>query len=309
MLNSSEYIKCSACGRTQTAITDPESGEVICSNCGMVITYEQTQDFANPERHTFTTQQSNQRARIGVPNFLSRHDKGLATIIGEPTKDAAGRKLDTDMRYRFKRLRIWDARMQLHSSTDKNLLKAFSELYTLKDKLGLSDSLVEKTAYLYRKVEDRGLVRGRTIVGMLAACVYVACREVGAPRTIKDIAVKTNVSRKELARNCRLVMEGLDITTPVFDPIKCIVKVASAAQVSERTKRHAFKMMNELLRKKILTAGKNPMSLAASILYIACKEIGENKTQMYMARAAGVTEVTIRNRIRDLGKSLNLSTV
>jgi len=241
---------------------------------------------------------------------LSRHDRGLATTIGKPSRDAAGKKLDANALLTFKRLRTWDARMQLHSSTDKNLLRAFSELYTLKDKLGLSDSLVEKTAYLYRKVEDRELVRGRTIFGMLAACVYIACREAGATSTIKDITVKTNVTRKALGKSCRLIMKELDITTPAYDPMKYIVKVANAAQLSERTRRHAFKMMNELLRKKILTSGKNPMSLAASILYIAYKETGETKkTQSDVARAAGVTEVTIRNRVRDLGRSLNLSTV
>jgi transcription initiation factor TFIIB len=63
----------------------------------------------------------------------------------------------------------------------------------LKDKLGLSDSIVEKAAYLYRKVEDSGLVKGRTISGMLAACVYVACRQSDTPRTLKDVAAKSNI--------------------------------------------------------------------------------------------------------------------
>ena len=199
--------------------------------------------------------------------------------------------------------------MQLHSSTDKNLQRAFSELYMLRDKLGLSDSLVEEIAYMYRKVEDKGLVRGRTIRGMLVACVYLACRQGGHPRTLKDVVAKSNINRKDIAKNCRLVMRELGITSPVVDPMKCIVRVANAAQLSERTTRRAFNMMNELLRKKTLTAGKDPMGLAASILYIASKETGETKNQRSMASAAGVTEVTIRNRIRALVMDLNLATV
>jgi transcription initiation factor TFIIB len=179
----------------------------------------------------------------------------------------------------------------------------------LRDKLGLSDSLVEETAYLYRKVEDKGLVRGRTIPGMLVACIYLACRRGGHPRTLKDVSAKSNIKRKNIAMNCRIIMEELEITTPVFDPMKCVVRVANAAQLSERTTRHSFKMMSELLRKKTLTAGKDPMGLAASILYIACRETGETKTQLYMARASGVTKVTIRNRIRALVKDLNLSMI
>jgi transcription initiation factor TFIIB len=306
MLNSSESVKCSVCGRMQTAITDPESGEVICSNCGLVIA-EKDIDLAKPERRVITTEESGKRT--GAPTSLSRHDRGLATIIGKSTRDAAGQKLDTNARLTYKRLKTWDDRAQIHSSTDRNLWMAFSELNLLRDKLGLSDSLVEEIAYMYRKVEDKGLTRGRTIRGMLVACVYIGCRRSGHPRTLKDISAKSNTKRKVIAKNCRLVMEELGISSSVVDPMKCIVRVANAAQLNERTTRHAFKMMSELLRKKTLTAGKDPMGLAASILYIATKETGETKTQLDMAKASGVSEVTIRNRIRALTKDLNLSKV
>ena len=291
-----------------TAITDPESGEEICSNCGLVIA-EKDIDLANPERRIFTTEESNQRARTGAPTSLSRHDRGLPTLMGKPTRDAAGQKLDASARLTYKRLKTWDDRERLHSSTDKNLSRAFSELYMLRDKLGLSASLVEEIAYMYRKVEDRGIVRGRTIRGMLVACVYLACRKSGNPRTLKDVSAKSNINRKDIAKNCRLVMRELGITSPVVDPMKCIVRVANAAQMSEKTTRRAFRMMSELLRKKTLTAGKDPMGLAASILYIAAKETGEVRNQRDMARAAGVTEVTIRNRIRALTKDLSLPKV
>jgi transcription initiation factor TFIIB len=308
LLKSSDSIKCLVCGRTHTSITDPESGEELCSHCGLVIS-EKDVDFANPERRAFTTEEISQRARTGAPTSLSRHDKGLATLIGKPTRDATGQKLDSNARLTYKRLKTWDDRVQLRSSTDRNLSRAFSELGILEDKLGLSDSLIEEVASLYRKVEDRGLVRGRSISGMLVACVYVACRQNGNPRTLKDVSAKSNIKCKDIAKNCRLVMRELSITTPVVDPMKCIVRVANAAQLGERTTRHAFKMMSELLRKKTLTAGKDPMGLAASILYLASKETGETKTQIDMAKASGVTEVTIRNRLRALVKDLNLLTV
>jgi transcription initiation factor TFIIB len=155
----------------QTAITDNESGEVICGNCGLVIA-EKDIDLHKPERRVFTTEESNQWTRTGAPTLLSRHDRGLATLVGKPTRDAGGQKLDTNARLTYKRLKKWDDQVQLHSSTDKNLWKAFSELNMLRDKLGLSESLVEDIAYTYRKVEERGLVRGRTIPGMLVARIY-----------------------------------------------------------------------------------------------------------------------------------------
>ena len=308
MLDSPESIKCSICGRIRTAIADPDSGEILCSNCGMVIA-ETNQDDVNPERRAFTSEEQNARTRTGAPSSLSRHDKGLTTVIGKTNKDAAGRELDANARSTFKRLKTWDTRTQVDSSTNRNLYRAFYELNVLKDKLGLSDAIVEKTAYIYRKVEQRGLVKGRTIPGMLDAAIYLACREMGTPRTLKDIVRSSNIKRKAIARNIRILTVELGIKAPVFDPMKCIVKVANAAQIGERTTRHAFKMMNELLTRKTASAGKDQMGLAASILYIACKETGERKPQKEMASAAGVTEVTIRNRVRDLAKNLNLTAV
>ena len=180
-------------------------------------------DLAKPERRVFTTEESNQRTRTGAPTLLSRHDRGLATLIGKPTRDAGGQKLDTNTRLTYKRLKKWDDQVQLHSSSDRNLWRAFSELNMLRDKLGLSDSLVEEIAYTYRKVEERGLVRGRTIPGMLVACIYLACRRRGHPRTLKDVSAKSNIKRKDIAKNCRIVMKELGITLSVVDPMKCIV--------------------------------------------------------------------------------------
>jgi transcription initiation factor TFIIB len=185
MLNSSESIKCSVCGRMHTSITDPESGEVLCSYCGLVIA-ERNLDPANPERRAFTTEESDKRARTVAPTSLSRHDRSLPTLMGKPSRDAAGHELDANARLTYKRLKKWDDQVQLYSSIDRNLWRAFSELSMLRDKLGLSDSSVEEIAYMYRKVEDKGLVRGRTIRGMLVACVYLACRRSGNPQDIKE---------------------------------------------------------------------------------------------------------------------------
>jgi transcription initiation factor TFIIB len=298
MQNSSQSITCATCRKDQRVITDPDSGEIICSNCGMVITEKVLDDF-HQEWRAFTPEEIESKARTGTPTSLSRHDRGLATIIGRSDKDAAGQKLDTDMRSTFERLRTWDSRMNLYSSTDRNLWQAFSQLNILKDKLGLSDAIVEKTAYIYRKAEEKQLTRGRTIVGMLAAALYIACREMGTPRTLKDISIRSNIKRKDIARNCRLLIRELDIKVPIVDPMKCIATIANAAEISEKTKRKAFNLMDELVKKEV-PAGKHPMSLAATILYVACRKTGEYRTKVDIAKAAGVTEVTIRNRFKDL---------
>jgi len=199
-------IICPICNNNNSnkTVTDPECGEIICSNCGVVIS--ETQEAKTPEWRTFNTIELNDRTRIGNPTTLARHDMGLATIIGRSSRDASGQKLAPATQSTMNRLRIMDYRTQSHTPTDMNRKRAFNELDKLKDKLGLTDAAVEKTAYLYRKVQKRGLVRGRSISSVLAAAAYITCREIGISRTIKDIATISDVRWKELARIYRILV-------------------------------------------------------------------------------------------------------
>ena len=224
---------------------------------------------------------------------------GLSTIIGKVNKDSAGRNLDASMNYRMQRLRTWDARTRAQAGGHRNLMQAFSELERLKDKLGLSDAIVQKTAYIYRKAQEKRLSRGRSVSSIIAAATYIACREMGAARTLRDLTEITNVTRKTLTRSYRLLVLELDIKVPSINPMKCIMKIANRAKLSEKTQRVAMSTMNDTINKEI-SAGKDPMGLAAAVLYLSCLTVGEATTQREIAMAAGVTEVTIRNRFKDL---------
>jgi len=298
-------IACPVCRNGRRIVTDSESCEIICSNCGIVIS-DNALDLALSEWCATGDEEINDKLRTGIRTSLARFDMGLSTIIGRTDRDASGNILDTAMRSRMQRLRTWDIRSQAHSSAAKNRKHAFTQLSILKDKLNLSDAVIEKTAYIYRKAQERLLIRGRTISGMLAAAIYIACREMGTPRTLNDIATVNNMKRKELARNYRLLYFELDLRIPIIDPMKCIVKVANKANLTENTKRLALDIMKEAIKKEI-SAGKDPMGLAAAILYISCLKTGENTTQTDVARASGKTEVTIRNRFTELKGKLRLS--
>jgi transcription initiation factor TFIIB len=146
---------------------------------------------------------------------------------------------------------------------------------------------------------------GRSIPSVLAAAAHVACREMGISRIIKDFAAISNVRRKELARIYRILVFELDIKIPVVDPMKCIARVAKKADLYEKTVRQAMRIMKDLNDREI-SRGKNPMVLAATVLYLSCIKTGENITQENIANAAGVTGVTLRNRLKDLKKQLQL---
>ena len=291
-------IICSSC-KSNKVITNHESGEVICSKCGLVIS-ENIQESRVDGCARFTTDAMCDKSRkSGLPNSLARQDMGLSTIIGRPNKDASGHILDAAMRSRMVRLRRWDHRIKTSTINVGNFRVAFNQLDTSKDKLGLPDTIVEKTAYIYRKAQQRGLVRGRTISAVLYAAMYIACRELGIPKTLKEIAVVNNIKRTTLAKSYRLLISELDIKIPIIDPTKCITKVANKANLNEKTKRKAIDIMYHLNKKEI-PAGKDPMGIAATVLYIACLNTGEKRTQTDIAHAAGITEMTLRNRYRDI---------
>jgi transcription initiation factor TFIIB len=291
------------CVKGKSIITDFEAGELICSDCGMVIS-DNIQENNRSERRAFNIMELNDRSRTGAPTTLARHDMGLATVIGNGDKDASRTKINVAMRSTMNRLRTWDFRTQHQASNDRNLQQAFTELDKLKDKLGLSDAAVQKTAYIYRKLQKRGYVRGRSILSVLAAAIYIACREIGISRTIKDIAAISNIRRKELARIYRLLVFELDIKIPMVDPMKCIGKVANKANLNEKIVRQAMNIMKDLNNREI-SAGKNPMVLAATVLYLSCFKSGQNITQDDISHAAGITGVTLRNRLNDLNNKFS----
>jgi len=292
--------KCQRCNKG-VMLTDSNTGEMFCSKCGFVATDRVEQE--GPEWRSFSKEEGDNRIRTGTPTSLAMHDMGLATIINPQNKDATGKPLSASMKSTIERLRTWDNRSQVHEPVDRNFRQAFSELNRLKDKLALSDAVIEKTAYIYRKALDKGLVRGRSISALMASALYAACRDTETPRNLKDVEQAANIKRKDIARCYRLLKE-LDLKMPVTDSIQCVARIASRIGIAEKTKRYAVNVLKQAQENEV-SAGKDPMGLAAA-LYLSCVKNEEDKTQRDIAEAANVTEVTIRNRYKGLKDSLDL---
>jgi transcription initiation factor TFIIB len=290
---------CSVCDGS--LISDQESGEVVCSSCGLVLS-----DKASDTRAEWRDfgPESEKRIRTGRHTSLARHDMGLSTIIGKADRDASGRLLAGDARYMINRLRVWDHRIQLGTPSERGLSKAFDELNRIQTKLSLSETMLEKAAYLYRKAYEKKLIRGRSVTALIGACVYLACRELDAPVTLKDITAVSNVKRRDISRNYRLLLTVLDIKVPLVDPMKCVAKIANKAQLSEKIGRQAISIMRDIAGTRV-QVGKAPMCFAAAVLYIACRKGCTGITQRTIAEAAGVTEVSIRNRVKEFTKKLD----
>ena len=301
-VNSKSGETCARCGKNEI-LTDNTTGEKFCGKCGFVVS-EKSQE-SGPEWRAFTQDESGNRARTGAPTSLTMHDMGLATIINPINKDASGKPLTASMKSTIERLRTWDSRSQVHEPVDRNFRQAFSELNRLKDKLAISDAVMEKAAYIYRKALEKGLVRGRSISALIAAALYAACRDTQTPRTLKDVGEAGNIKRKDIARCYRLLVKELELVMPVVDAVQCVSRIASRLGITERTKRYATKVL-KVAQEHEESAGKDPMGLAAAALYLSCVKNGEDITQRDIAEAANVTEVTIRNRYKGLKIDQNM---
>jgi transcription initiation factor TFIIB len=276
---------------------DPDGGELICSNCGFVL--RERLEEQGPEWRTFSEDKGEDRRRTGLPTSITRADMGLSTVIGPSGKGVSG-----SMRSTVERMRTWDRRSQAHSS-DRNMIRAFAQLRTFAEKLSLSEEAIEKAAYIYRKAMERGLVRGRSITSIISASLYASVRELGIPRSLKEVSAVSALKRKDLARDYRMLVREMDLMMPVADPAKSVPKIASRAGLSERTRRRAFEILAKAKQAGV-SSGKDPMGLAAAALYVASVLEREKKRQKDIAKAAEVTEVTVRNRYKGLKVSLGI---
>lgn len=285
---------CANC-KNGIVILDTEVGELVCERCGHV-TLEQQNSLVSERVASYD---NIEKMRTGMPFTLARHDMGLSTIIDYSDNDAMGRPLSASMKATMVRLRMWNNRTQINRGLHRSLQEAFNMLDRLKDSLSLSYPVIEKSAYIYRKALDKGLTRGRSISGILAAAVYVACKDTETPRSMKEISKGIDVNKKMIAKCYGILINKLDLVMPITDPIKFVPAIASRVKINEKTKRKALGIL-KVAKDYGISMGKNPAGFAASALYLSAAMNGDNITQKIMASASGVTEVTLRAGAKSL---------
>lgn len=294
--------KCSECG-SKKLIRDYEKGEIICANCGLIIS-ENIVDFG-PEWRAFDAEQKEKRARGGAPVKFMRPNKGLVTEIDQYNRDIRGVKISPKKQAQLYRMRKWHKRVSIATSMERNLAIALAELDRIASSLGLPENIKESAALLYRRVVKEELIRGRLIESVVSAVIYAICRMHGIPRTLDEIARASGIEKKEIGRAYRFIKVELDVDVPLTDPSQYVPKFAAALKLGPPVQEEAVKLIKKSVKKGLIS-GRGPTGVAAAALYIASAMHGEKRTQKEVADVAGVTEVTIRNRYRELKKELGL---
>jgi transcription initiation factor TFIIB len=280
-------------------VTDRETGEIMCSTCGEVISDKISDMSLDAVFHSGEGYMS--KSRTGRKSTLAFNDMGLSTLIEQSDKDSTGKSLSVDNRRTFYRLRQWDRNSKAKPGY-RNMQKAFTILEGLKGKLALPNSTVEKTAYIYRKALAKKICSGRSVPIIITAALYAACRLTNTPRTIQDVSNASNLRRASVHRIYRVLVQELNLTLDSYNPVSFIGRIATRIGASEKTKRDAIKLLTEA-EKQMITSGKNPMAVAATVVYVAAIKNGEMVTQTKMAKVSEVSSVTIRNIRQTLKKA------
>ena len=290
-----EQTACPECdGRLQT---DTEHGEVVCSDCGLVV--EEDSIDRGPEWRAFDANERDNKSRVGAPTTKMMHDKGLSTNIGWQDKDAYGNSLSSRQRQKMQRLRTWNERFRTRDSKERNLKQALGEIDRMASALGLPDNVRETASVIYRRALDENLLPGRSIEGVATAAVYAAARQANVPRSLDEISVVSRVERMELTRTYRYIVRELNLEIAPADPESYIPRFASDLDLSDEVERRARELVDHG-RDAGLLSGKSPVGLAAAAVYAAALLCNEKVTQSEVSEVASISEVTIRNRYKEL---------
>jgi transcription initiation factor TFIIB len=293
-------VKCPECGSTRL-MRDYECAEIVCMGCGYVVAAKLADQ--GPEWRAFDDEQRTKRARAGAPLTFTIHDKGLSTMIDWHDRDVYGKRIAPGQKAQIYRLRKWQRRIRVSDATERNLAFALSEISKISNNLNLPKNILETASVIYRKAVKERLIRGRSIQGVTAAAIYVACRQCGVARTLDEIAQASTVNKKEVGRSYRFLIKELNYFIPPLKPSQYITKFSNQLTMQGKVEEIAHKILSAAKEMK-LTSGRGPTGIAAAASYIASVLTGERKTQREIAEIAQVTEVTIRNRYKELVERL-----
>jgi transcription initiation factor TFIIB len=287
-----ETVKeCPECG-SKNLIRDYKKAELFCGDCGLVVV-ENIVDLG-PEWRAFDFEQASRRARVGAPMTYRIHDKGLSTLVTwSPTGQG---------QYKLKR---WQQRTHIANTSERSFIFALSEIDRMACALRLPMNIREAASMLYRKAMKHRLIRGRSIESISTAIIYIICRQYGVPRTLEEVRAISRVEQKEISRAYRFLLRELDLKVTPASPVDFVPRFCSLLDLGSNIQSNAIEIIKRAVDKE-LTNGRGPIGIAAAAIYIAAILGGEHRTQKEVSDVTGVTEVTIRNRYKELSEQLDI---
>jgi transcription initiation factor TFIIB len=277
--------KCPECKSTNI-INDPKHAELYCADCGMIIA-DNLVDLG-PEWRSYNEEQASKKVRTGPPMSYRTHNKGLSTPIPAAF-------------IRTKRLR---GIISMEGS-EKTLSFALGEIDRMASALKLPNDIKEATSVLYRKAAKRNMIKGRSIEELVSAMLYITCREYEVPRTLKEITAVSRMPLRKIRRTYIFLVRELEIKLAPADPARYIPRFCSKLGLSDTISVRALELLKEEAG-MAAAKGWGPTGTAAAVIYLAASFSDAPVGEKELAKVAGTSPITIRNRYKELEKRLKL---
>ncbi len=289
--------ECPSC--REQLIGDFEKGEILCPRCGFVAA-DQGVD-SSPEWKSADYEERARRMRVGMPKTFSLHDYGLSTDISGEGRDSRGHYLDQFNKLNAERMKRWQKRIRTSTSGERTLSIALAKISEAADVLSLPSSVIEEASHIFRKSARQSVSKSKSISGMAAASLFLACRRTSVNRSLKEIAKAAGIQNRAAAKYYRfLLVSGVESNyVPPPTVQKYISKLVNKEKINPRVERLALELAEKANESEI-SSGKTPSGLAAAYVYIAAVILGDHIPQREIAEFAEVTEVTVRNRCREI---------
>ncbi len=296
MLTEQVHGNCPEC-TSEHLVKDYQRAEILCEKCGLVIN-ESIFD-RRPEWNNLDHAHKSKTERTGPPTTVLAHDKGLTTQIGWKNTDAFGRFIPHRSRAQMFRLRQWQHRIRTSKVGERSMAQGLQEVCSISSRMGLPKQIKEDAAVLYKRAASKNLARGRSIKELSAASVYAACRQSNVPRTLEEVIHDESLDKRAVGRAYRDMARELRLDFRPQVPEDYISRFCNRLELDQKVHRRCLELA-ERIKGKRMVSGVTPTGVVAAIIYIACREMKIEKTQKDIGRVCGVTEVTLRNRFKEI---------
>lgn len=270
-----------------TLVEDYRAGDMICPECGLVIG-DRVIDVGSEWRTFSNETNSVDRSRVGATENSLLNGNDLSTMVGRDRNSGSSADYQSFSKYQTR---------NGMSGSDRSLLNAFREINTMSDRINLPGKIVDRAKTLFKQVHDQKTLKGRSNDAIASACLFIACRQEGVPRTFKEICAISKISKKEIGRCFKLILRALETSVDLITSGDFMSRFCSNLGLPSSVQRAA----SHIARKAVeldLVPGRSPVSVAAATIYLASQASEDKKTQREIGDIAGVAEVTIRQSYR-----------
>ncbi len=286
---------CQYCN-SDNLVNDDGNGIVICKDCGRIL--DQIIDSGAEWRYYgVDDSKSSDPTRCGLPSNALLPESSLGTIVGLTGHDSY------EMR-KIRKYHTWNAMPY----RERSLYSVFDQLTVRAVNNGIPACIIEDAKGMYKVLSEHRISRGSNRKGLIASCIYIACKSKGVPRSAKEVAEIFKLKITSMTKGCKKFMEIMNtvnkssnLELSATQPDDFIRRFCSKLQISGRPL-DICRYVAKKAEQYNLVSENTPPSIAAGSIYLVSVTYDMNISKKEISDACKISEVTISKCFKKLNK-------